>query len=195
PGYTPAEMSFEKMSQKERNAMAKKLFAEAGYGPNNPLKLDLLYNTSENHKKIAIAISNMWKTTLGALDVPRTNKEWKVYLAAKDNKDYQIGRAAWIGDYADASNFLDQWVSDAGPRNSLGYNNPKFDELMKKAAVTSNPEERAKVLHEAEEMFLADVAMIPIYHYTNTYLVSKKVEGWTENVLGYNQTKYLSIKG
>jgi oligopeptide transport system substrate-binding protein len=195
PGYEPAQLPFGKMDQKQRNAEAKKLFEEAGYGPNNPLKLELLYNTNENHRKIAIAVANMWKQALGAVDVALTNQEWKVYLDTRDKKAFEIARAAWIGDYADASNFLDLFLSSAGERNDAGYNNPKFDDLMAQAAKEANAEKRQQLLHQAEEVFLADLPLIPIYHYTNKYLVSDRVDGWVENVLGYNLSRYLSIKG
>ncbi len=53
------------MSQEELNAQAKTLLRAAGYGSQKPLKLTLLYNTSENHQKIAIAVASMWKKNLG----------------------------------------------------------------------------------------------------------------------------------
>ena len=195
PGYEPAQTSYASMKQSQRNAEAKKLFEEAGYGPNNPLKIELLYNTNDNHRKIAIAVANMWKKALGSVDVALTNQEWKVYLDTRDKKAFEIARAAWIGDYADASNFLDLFLSNAGERNDAGYNNAKYDDLMAQAAKEGNAEKRQNLLHQAEEVFLADLPLIPIYHYTNKYLVSDRVEGWVENVLGYNLSRYLSIKG
>ena len=177
-------------------AEARKLLAEAGFpdGKGFP-RLELLYNTNDNHRKIAIAVANMWKKALGAVDVALTNQEWKVYLDTRDKKTFEIARAAWIGDYADASNFLDLFLSNAGERNDAGYNNPKYDGLMAEAAKEGNAEKRQKLLHDAEQVFLDDLPLIPIYHYTNKYLVSDRVEGWVENVLGYNLSRYLSIKG
>jgi oligopeptide transport system substrate-binding protein len=194
PGYEPAQTFDAKMSQAKRNEMAKKLLAEAGYGPDKPLNVEILYNTNENHRKIAIAIAGMWKKTLG-VNAAITNQEWKVYLDTRDKKQFELVRAAWIGDYADASNFLDLFLSTAGERNDAGYNNSQFDELMKKASVTANPEERNKILQQAEQVFLDDLPIIPIYHYTNNYLVADKVQGWVDNVLGYQLTRYLSIAG
>jgi len=194
PGYESALTFDAKMSQAERNEMAKKLFAEAGYGPDNPLNIELLYNTSDNHRKIAIAVAGMWKKTLG-VNTALTNQEWKVYLDTRDKKAFQEVRAAWIGDYPDASNFLDLFLSNAGERNDAGYNNAKFDELMRTAAVTANPQERAKLLHDAEQIFLDDIAIIPIYYYATNHLVADRVEGWVDNVLDYQLTRYLSLKG
>lgn len=66
------------MSQAELNARAKALLAAAGYGPNRPLKLTLLYNTSENHQKIAIAVASMWKKNLG-VEVKLQNRVENLY--------------------------------------------------------------------------------------------------------------------
>ena len=194
PAYQQQNLSFAKTSQKERNEMAKKLYKEAGYGPDKPLEVEILYNTSENHKKIAVAIANMWKKTLG-VDAKLTNQEWKVYLDSRDQKNYQVSRAGWIGDYLDPSNFMEQYMSTAGVSNFLAYNNPKYDEALKKAQVTADTAARLKLLEEAEATFVADMPLIPIYHYTNQHLISKRVVGWTDNLLGYNLTRYLSIMG
>ncbi len=190
-GYDYQQADFAAMTQAARNAEAKELYAAAGYGPDKPLKVDLLHNTSERHRKIAIAIASMWKKTLG-VDIALTNQEWKVYLDTRDKKQFQVVRAAWIGDYMDASNFLDLFISTAGERNDAGYNNPKFDELMAAAAVNPDPAARADQLEKAERIFLADLPIIPIYHYRNTTMVSQKVEGVVENVLGFHLTRYIS---
>jgi oligopeptide transport system substrate-binding protein len=192
PGYEQQSILGADMTQEQREEKAKQLLAEAGYGPDNPLKVELLYNTSENHKKIAVAIASMWKQTLG-VDATLTNQEWKVYLDTREQKQYELTRAAWIGDYLDPSNFMEQHTQAAGTQNDLGYNNPKFDALLVKAAETPDTGTRMKMLADAEAMFLADLPMIPIYHYTNQHLVSKKVTGYYSNLLGWNLTRYMSI--
>ena len=194
PGYTPQYDSFKDMSKEQRNEEAKKLLAEAGYGPDKPLEIELLYNTSDNHKKIAVAIAAMWKQVLGVKANP-VNQEWKVYLETRDQKQYQIARAGWIGDYVDAVNFLDLFISTAGERNDAGYNNPKYDDLLKQAAQTSDLAARSKLLEEAEHIFLEDLPLIPIYTYTTQHMISQKVEGWKDNVLDFHLARYMSIKG
>ncbi len=190
-GYDAQKVDFADMTQAERNEAAKKLLADAGYGPGNPLKVEILYNTSERHQKIAVAVASMWKQTLG-VETTMTNQEWKVYLESRDQKSYQVARAAWIGDYMDASNFLDLFISTAGERNDAGYNNPKFDELMAAAGVNPDPAARADQLEEAERVFLADLPLIPIYHYRNQKMVSPKLQGVVENVMGFNLSRYIS---
>lgn len=70
-GYTPPYTDGIKLtppewftwSQEKRNEEAKKLLAEAGYTADKPLTFDLLYNTSDLHKKLAIAVASIWKKT------------------------------------------------------------------------------------------------------------------------------------
>lgn len=192
-GYTQQTV-FANMTQAERDEMAKTLIKEAGYGPGGkPLSVEILYNTSESHKKIAVAIAAMWKDKLG-VDATMVNQEWKVYLENRDQGNFQITRAAWIGDYFDASNFLDLFLSYAGERNDIRYNNAKYDELYKQSQVEKDPAKRAKLLEEMEKIFLDDSAMIPIYHYTAKKLVKPEVEGFVSNPLDYHLTRYMSLK-
>ena len=93
------------MSQEELNAQAKTLLRAAGYGPQKPLNLTLLYNTSENHQKIAIAVASMWKKNLG-VDVKLQNQEWKTYIDSRNTGNFDVIRASWVGDYNEPSTFL-----------------------------------------------------------------------------------------
>jgi len=191
PGYEQQKIEGADMTQEERNELAKKYYAEAGYSESNPYKVEILYNTSENHKKIAVAIASMWKQTLG-VDATLKNEEWKVYLDTREQKQYQLARMAWIGDYLDPSNFMEQHTQYAGTQNDLGYNNATFDGDLRKAQVTPENGERMKILEAAEKTFLTDVPIIPIYHYTNQHLVSTKITGYYDNLLGWNLTRYMA---
>jgi oligopeptide transport system substrate-binding protein len=101
-----------------------------------------------------------------------------------------VARAGWIGDYLDPSDFFEQYMSDAGDSNFLHYNNKDYDSLLRQAQTESNAEARMKLFEKAEAIFLADQPLIPIYHYTHPQMVSKKVGGWYDNLLGYNLTRY-----
>jgi oligopeptide transport system substrate-binding protein len=192
PGYTTQTLSFKDQPQAERVAEAKKILEAAGYGPNNPLKLDILYNTHEGHKKVAIAVQNMWKQV--GVDATITNQEWQVYLDTRDNKQYDVARAAWIADYADPLTFLDLFLSDAGVRNDAGYNNPEYDKLVKGSSAAATPEERMKMLSDAEKIFLDDEPLIPLMYYKTKHMISKKLKGWEYNNLDFHLARYMSIE-
>jgi oligopeptide transport system substrate-binding protein len=189
--YKQAFVDFKDMPQKQRLEEAKKLLEKHGYNKSNPLKVELLYNTSENHKKIAVAVQSMWKQI--GVDATLRNEEWKVYLETRDKKQFDVARAAWIADYDDPINFADMFLSDAGERNDAGYNNPKYDELVKATGTETDPAKRMQMFHDAEQIFLNDYAMIPIYHYTSQHMVSKKVAGWEYNILDFHLARFISL--
>ncbi len=193
PGYQPQQLDEAKMTQTDREELAKKLYAEAGYGPQKPLKVEILYNTSESHKLTAVAVQYMWKQVLG-VETTITNQEWKVYLDSREQKNYQVARAGWIGVYLDAQAFLGMHKSDAGSTNQLGYHNEAYDQLLSTAAITQDAGKRQHLMEQAEKIFLDDHVIIPIYHYVTKALVRKNVSGFEDNVLGFHLTRYLSLK-
>ncbi len=192
PGYEQQFVDYKNMTQKEREALAKKLYKEAGYGPDKPLKVEILYNTSESHKKIAIAVQNMWKKVLGA-EATITNQEWKVFLDTRSKKNFQVTRAGWIGDYLDPYTFEQMFLSDAGTQNDPGYASKDYDTLLAQAQKTVDQPARLKLLQKAEKLFLDDTAVIPIYHYNTKHLVSSRVSGWDFNLLDIHLGRYMTV--
>ncbi len=190
--YEPTVMSFATLTQEERNSVARRLLKEAGYGPDNPLEVELRYNTSDFHKRIAVAIQAMWRDVLG-VEATLINEEFQVLLAnVREREITQIFRASWIGDYNDAHTFLSIMQSGASS-NTPGYANGEFDDLMLRAADQVDLDRRRLYLEEAERVLLADHAVIPLYFYVNKHLVSPAVSGWGDNVLDYHYSQHLSL--
>ena len=159
---------------------AKRLLAEAGYpnGEGFP-KIDLLYNTSEGHKKIAVAIQQMWKKNLG-IEIGILNQEWKVFLNTVRDLNYHISRGGWIGDYLDPNTFLDMYVTGGG-NNDLGFSNAEYDNYIKMAAEETDHNKRLDYFLKAEDILMDEMAVMPIYHYTNNNLVSPQVKMYDVN--------------
>lgn len=192
PGYQQQVLEFADWDQAALNQAAQALYAEAGFSEDNPLQIEILYNTSDNHKKIAIAIAAMWKQALG-VETTLRNEEWKAYLASRDEKAFQVVRAGWIGDYNDANTFLELYVSDAGVMNDPGYASTAYDDLVKGAAVETDPATRGQMLQDAERIFLTDAPVIPIYFYTTQHMIKPWVEGWVNNIKDVHPSRFLSV--
>ncbi|MGO2353543.1 MAG: peptide ABC transporter substrate-binding protein [Marinomonas foliarum] len=176
-GFSPATPKYATWTQKERNAKAKALLEEAGYGKSNPLSFNLLYNTNENHKKIAIAIASMWKKTLG-VNVTLENQEWKTYLETKKHQQFDVARAAWVGDYNEASTMLDLITTTHG-NNDGKYSNAEYDRLLTEARTMQDPSAN---YNKAEEIAIEqDMAVAPIYQYTEKRLVKSYLGGYMPN--------------
>lgn len=190
PAY--ADYKGEAMLDREDKALA--LLQEAGFGPDKPLKLEIMYNTSENHKNTAIAIADMWKTI--GVETTMINRDLASHYAhLRDKGDFDIARAGWIGDYSDPQNFLFLVESDNDGFNYANYKNADYDALMDKAAAETDLEKRADILREAEAMFMRDLPFIPILYYSSHSLVSPKLKGWEDNLQNVHPTRLISIEG
>jgi len=165
-------------------AAAQKLLAAAGYpGGKGFPSFTLLFNTSNAHQSIAEAIQQMWKKNLG-ISCTLKVEEWGVYLDDRNNLNYQVARAGWIGDYMDPNTFLDMWVTGGG-NNGTGWSNKTYDALIAKAKATTNPTARMATLHDAEKILMTDMPIIPIYFYTNPVLITKHVKNFYQSTLGF----------
>lgn len=173
---------------------ARTLLKEAGFPEGEGLGgIEILYNSSESHKKIALAIQQMWKDSLG-VEVSLLNQDWKVYLSTQRSMNYSISRAGWIGDYNDPNTFLDMFVTDGG-NNQTGWSNKTYDSLITAASKQATNDIRNETFKKAEEILLQEAPIIPIYTYTRIYLISNKVQGWSNNILNhyiYKQVKLLN---
>lgn len=168
--FDAPDVPYSNMTQDERDAEAKKLLKEAGYGPDHPLSFTMLYNTSEAHKQIATVMSQMWKQKLG-VDAKLENMEWKTFLTEREKQNFQLARGAWCGDYNEASTFLDLLTSKSG-YNDGKYANQGVDELMADAKLLKDPETNYV---DVEKILADDMPVIPIYFYAGNYMMNASV--------------------
>jgi len=173
--------------------LAKNLLKEAGYdsGSEFPV-LEILFNTNEDHRKIALAIQQMWQENLG-ISVELVNQDWKVYLNREMIGDFQVSRAGWIGDYEDPNTFLDTLRPNRG-NNKTGWENPVYDKLIKQANSTIDQKERYKLLNEAEQLLIDEMPIAPIYTYVRVYQLHEDVKGWYPNILDHHHPKYIRLQ-
>lgn len=179
-GFKLPEIDYAKWTQDERTAKAKELLAEAGYGPDNPLKLTLNYNTSEAHKKIAIAVQQFWKGV--GVELTLNNMEWKVHTDKMQNQDFEVARYAWCGDYNEASTYLDLFTSYSGHNNGKFFSE-RYDELMKQSKTAADPN---PMYTEAEQILAEEMPMAPIYQYTKVEMIKPDMRGMGLNNLMQN---------
>jgi oligopeptide transport system substrate-binding protein len=180
--YTSQDMVEASWTQAEREAEAKRLYAEAGYSATNPLRTTIFYNTHEDHRRISIALAAMWKDVLGA-EMELLNQEWKVFLDTRTEKiETRVFRSGWIGDYNDAFTFAELLRSESG-QNDPGYASAEYDRLLAASQAELDVHKRAALLEEAERVLLADMPIIPLYDYVSQHLVKPWVGGYESNIM------------
>ena len=188
-GYETKLTEYAEKPQLDREDEAKKILAELGYGPDKPLKMEIRYNTSENHKNTAVAIQEQLKP-LG-IEVSLLNTDTKTHYAhLEQHGDFDIARAGWIADYKDPSNFLDLCKTGTG-NNYSGYSNADYDKLLAEAAMSA-ADVRMTKLSEAEALGVArDLCVVPLLYYGFHTIVMKSITGWEDNVLDRHPTRFL----
>jgi oligopeptide transport system substrate-binding protein len=191
--YSPQKPDWADWTREQQLAEARRLYKQAGYSEKKPLVVELRYNTSEGHKKIAAAVAAMWKSTLG-VRVTLINEEWKVLLQNVNAKKItQVYRAGWVGDYNDAFTFAELMHSRFG-LNGTGYANPKYDALVDAASVEVDLDKRREYLEAAERQLLADQPLIPVYFYVSKRMVKPYVRGYQGNIMNHHASKDLWIE-
>ncbi|WP_417642526.1 peptide ABC transporter substrate-binding protein [Enterobacter kobei] len=191
-GFKASPSPFAAMSQEERNAQAKTLLQAAGYGPQRPLDLTLLYNTSETHQKIAIAVASMWKKNLG-VDVKLQNQEWKTYIDSRNTGNFDVIRASWVGDYNEPSTFL-SLLTSSHSGNISRFKDPAYDKVLSQAAQETTTEARNADYNEAEKIIAEKAPIAPIYQYSNGRLIKPWLKGYPINNpedVAYTRTMYI----
>lgn len=163
---------------------------ELGYKDVSELPaVGLSFNTDDGHQKIAQAIQDMWKKNLG-VEVTLDNSEWKVYIEKVQALDYNIARMGWLGDFNDAINFLELYYSKDGGNNDTGWESKEFQQLLDQSATETDAEKRQDILKEAEKVFMDDMAVIPIYFYTNNWVQDENLKDVAVSGLGDVQFKW-----
>ena len=190
--YTGQQMPEAAWTQEERVEEARRLYALAGYSEENPLRTRILYNTQEDHRRIAVAIASMWKQTLG-VEVEILNQEWKVFLDTRQQKiETELYRSGWIGDYNDAYTFAELFASGSG-LNHTGYSSPDYDRLLREASAEGDMKRRAELLQQAERVLVEDLPIMPLYFYVTARLVRPWVGGFTPNIMDHHRSQNFHI--
>jgi oligopeptide transport system substrate-binding protein len=186
PGYTPAPaIRFDPVRARE-------CLAKAGYPGGRGLpRISILFNTSEEGRRLAEAIQAMWRREL-SIDVELSNQEWGSYLQAVSSLQYALARRSWIGDYLDPNTFLSCFLSGDG-NNRTGWASPRYDDLLRRASFELDPRRRMTLLHDAEALLLDESPIIPVYHMATNEMVKPYVWGIYSTALDVHPLTHVEI--
>ncbi len=187
PGYEPPA------GQSLALAEARRLLAEAGYPEGKGLRpLQLLYNSSDQHRVVFETIQEMWRRDLG-VQVELANQDEKIVRQNRKLGEYDLLRSSWTADYSDPLTFLDVFTAASG-NNHTRWASAEYDRLIAAARDSAAPADRGAALARAEGLLLVEAPIIPLYHYTNFYLVHPAVRGWSGNPMDRRPLKRLWLE-
>ena len=181
--------------------------------------LTYLYNTGESHK----AIGEYLQSALAAVGITMNleNQEWATFLNTRKNGDYSIARNGWLADYNDPICFLDMWTTASGNNDvqfgkganadvaiynldltPYGYDvnvtngtwAQTYDVLISSIKSCTDSANRYAMMHIAEDMLMQTGCIVPLYFYTDIYMLDSNVHGFYSNPLGYKYFMYCTIE-
>jgi oligopeptide transport system substrate-binding protein len=171
----PTKPDWAAWPMERRITEAKKLMDAAGVKPGTKMKF--ITNPNELHRKIALYSQSEWKKHFG-IEMEIENMEFKVLIKKRNDRDYQIARNAWIGDYNDASTFLTLVECDSD-QNAQGYCNKAAQAKIEEGYASTDVAKRKVLLTEATRMIMEDYPTIPMWQYTRPRMVKSWVGGFT----------------
>ena len=175
---------------------AKKLFAEAGYGANHPLIITYSFNTNDLHKRVALAVTAMWKQVFGnGIQASIQNQDWKTFLQIRHKGSYQIARDGWVADYNGVTSYTNLY-SCGNDQNNSHYCNKNYNNLMAQSMAELNPVKQTELIKQALQLPLNDYAVIPLFQYSYQQLIKPYVKGYNpdNNFLENFQSKWMTLE-
>ena len=188
-----AKASWSGMTMDQRRADAKALLAQAGFGPNHPLKFSYRYINMPDTKKAAVAMQSMWRDV--GVDAELSATEAKVHWNSLQVRDFEVAQNSWQFDYNDAKNFFFQFQAAAVQMNNSAYDSPPFEALLHRADAEKDLAARGALLGQADAHMLADLPAAPQFFSYSRKLVKSYVLNWIDNPRDVNRTRWLDIGG
>lgn len=154
--------------------------------------ITLTYNTSESHKQLAEAVAGQWRQAFH-IDVKVEDKEWTQFLKDQHKGDYQISRSGWLGDFNDPISFLGIFRDRAGGNNDTGWENKRYQALLKQSALEMDTQKRNQLLAQAEQILMDEMPIAPLFYYTNSWVKHDRVKGVFIDGMGNLELKWGDI--
>jgi oligopeptide transport system substrate-binding protein len=156
-------------------------------------EISLCYSGNDRNRKVSQAIQQQWNKTFG-ITVALESCEAQVFYDKLRNGNYQLALGSWYADVRDPINFLEIFKTKETPTNNTFWENPQFAQLLEMSSHEASPEERAKLLSQAEAILVEELPVAPLYHGSFNYLINPRLEGVELSESGIMNFTNASIK-
>ncbi len=181
--------------------------------------LTYLYNEGDAHKAIGEYLQAAFKQAGVTMNLE--SQEWNTFLNTRKDGNFSIARNGWLGDYNDPISFLDMWITESGNNDcQLGkgahasvaiYNldmtkwggekvengtwAQTYDVIIGMIKKETDNAKRLEMMHAAEDLLMSTGAIVPIYYYTDLYMIDDSVNGFYSSPLGYKYFQNTTVEG
>jgi oligopeptide transport system substrate-binding protein len=191
-GYEVQAPAWTEWTRRRQIREARRLYAAAGYDARRPLELELLYPAGLNNRRLAIALSSMWRETLGVQTTLREEPFGEFLISRADLGTTVAFRSGWAADYRDAFSFAALFDSEMGGSDT-GWSNAEYDELLQASMQARNPRRRLALLADAERLLLDEQPIVPLYFDVRRRLVKPFVRGWEPNPMDLHPSRHFYL--
>jgi len=191
-GTEPMRPEWADWPREKRLQAARTLLTSAGVDAANPLRFEIRFNSSAEHRRVAVALAAMWQPL--AVEASLFNSEAALHFAALRRHEFALARSGWIADLPTAENFLLVHQQANGAGNYAGYDNPEYDKILALAIAQPDPARRQSLMRQAEAILVADMPVLPLYFYVTRSLVAERIAGWKDNISNVHPSRTLRIR-
>lgn len=181
---------FSGQSMEARLAEAQRLLAEAGYGPQNPLRFRLDFRANDTNRRVIAAIAEMWARA--GVEVQLQANEAKVHYALLRVSDFEAGDGGWQAD--PDPDFFVRLLTTGSEFNYARWSDPRYDALVEQAGAALDPETRRRLYQQADDIAMGDTALLPLFYGAHRSLVAAHVKGFEGNPINTHPTRFLRIE-
>ena len=161
---------------------ARNLLREAGVDPSTLAPVRIVFNSDQTHKLVAERVQALWREHLG-VRVELENREWKVFLKELSTDPPPVFRLGWGADFPDPDNFMNLFTSYS-ENNHTGWANPRYDELVERAARATDPATRQELYDRAQVILCEqDVPIVPLFVTASNHAVARRVRGFVPSAM------------